>query len=110
MLFSFYAVKVVIMIKKIILAIILSVFLFVDFACIVVPPRTDPPPRKRTYKTRKPGPGYVWIKGHWKWKRGNWHWKNGYWVKKKSGKTWIPGRWRKKNGKKVWIKGHWVRH
>jgi len=97
------------MIKKIILIIVLSVFLFVDFSCIRVAPRTDPPQRRRIIKTRKPGPNYIWIEGHWVWKNGTWRWRNGYWVKKKKGKVWIPGRWSVRNGRKVWVKGHWVR-
>jgi len=97
------------MIKKILLTIVLSVFLFIDYSCITVTPRTSPPPRKRTVRTRRPGRNYIWVKGHWNWKRGTWRWRNGYWVKKKSNKRWIPGRWRKRNGKKIWVKGHWVR-
>jgi hypothetical protein len=55
-------------------------------------------------KPQKPGPNFVWVKGHVS-KRGvpvPGHWKyTGSGVK---GKTWVPGHHRA-NGK--WIPGHW---
>lgn len=96
--------------KKLILSVILSFFIFSNISCVVTPKpiRKAPPPPRKEYVSKKPGPDYVWVKGHWVLRNGLWQWVRGYWIKKKKGKVWVQGHWVKRHGKWVWVPGHWI--
>jgi hypothetical protein len=54
-----------------------------------------------------PGPGYVWIGGHYAW-RGRWVWLRGYWSRLPRGyAAWVPGHWDHRARGWVWVEGHW---
>lgn len=54
-----------------------------------------------------PGPGYVWIAGHYAW-HGRWVWIGGYWERVPRGyAVWVPGHWDRRAGGWVWVEGHW---
>ncbi len=96
------------MIKKFFSTIVLFVFIITSFGCVVAPaPRHAPPPRKIRIKSKRPGPNYIWVKGHWEWKRGRYVWRNGYWKKRKKNRRWVSGHWKKGPAGWVWVPGHW---
>jgi hypothetical protein len=54
-----------------------------------------------------PGPGYVWVGGHYAW-RGRWVWVRGHWDRAPVGYAgWVPGHWGRRAGGWVWVEGHW---
>lgn len=78
------------------------------FACVVESYPTMPPPAPRQeIRHYHPGPGYVWIEGHWEWRRGNWFWRQGYWARTRRHRTWVPGHWENRGHRWVWIEGRW---
>lgn len=58
----------------------------------------------------QPGPGHVWVAGHWAW-RGpaqGYVWVPGHWIVPQSpGYIWVSGRWEPRPGGYMWIEGHW---
>ena len=65
-----------------------------------------PPPayRYREVVVASPGPGYIWVHGHYSW-RGQWVWIPGAWVMPpQPGVTWVDGAYEGQN----WVEGHWV--
>ena len=73
-----------------------AVVIFLAFSMILVSCAHAKPP--------KPGPGFVWIKGH-QTPAGDavpGHWK--YVGPPVKGKTWVPGHF---NDDDVWVEGHW---
>jgi hypothetical protein len=56
-----------------------------------------------------PGPGYVWIEGHWRWeaRRGQWAWVRGHWDIRQ-GYTWVAGHWDQRPNGWVWVEGRWA--
>lgn len=70
-----------------------------------VPP---PPPRAVGVVGYAPGPGYVWIDGHWDWRGRSWYWAPGRWaLPPRPNATWVPGRWTPQRGGHRWRPGHW---
>ena len=65
-----------------------------------------PPPRDRLYVREgppgvrteviieRPGPEYVWLRGHWAYAGG--------------GYAWVPGRWERPDGRRRWVEGRWA--
>ena len=39
---------------------------------------SQPPPEVIERVPMSPGPGYIWIRGHWAWRHNNWEWLNGH--------------------------------
>jgi len=71
--------------------------------------RTQPPPERVEVVPMNPGPGYIWIRGHWAWRHERWDWINGHWDRVTSpGYTWIPGQWVARGNGWVWIEGHYA--
>jgi len=71
-------------------------------AVVVVKP--PPPPRAAVRPPARPGPKYVWVKGHYVHGPGGYRWVAGAWkVPPRPGRVWVPGHHR--NGR--WIPGHW---
>ena len=67
-----------------------------------------PPPADRPeILPVRPGPGWVWVRGHWAW-RGRWVWVRGHWARApRSRGVWVPGHWDRRGGGWVWVEGHW---
>jgi hypothetical protein len=63
-----------------------------------------PPPYQEQYYAA-PGPGYVWVAGHYSWINGQWVWIRGQWVvPPQPGYYWVAGAW---DSNRNWIEGHW---
>lgn len=74
---------------------------------MVQAPPQAPPPQVEVVPAQ-PGPGYVWVGGHWAWRRGGYVWVPGYWaVPAQPGYVWAPGHWAARPGGYVWVEGHW---
>lgn len=57
--------------------------------------REGPPPVRREVIVERPGPDFVYIRGHWGYGGG--------------GYVWVPGRWERPNGgRRHWNEGHWA--
>lgn len=53
-----------------------------------------PAPRYRVYGVA-PGPGYVWMDGHWGYRGGRYEWDEGRWARPPRGRHhWERGEWR----------------
>jgi hypothetical protein len=89
-------------------------------ACVVVPSRpvapygggvvvvpTAPPPLPREVVPAQPGPGYVWIPGHWNWSGHRHVWQSGHWSAPRRGQVWVPRRWVPGPGGHHQHGGHW---
>jgi hypothetical protein len=70
--------------------------------------RTQPPPERMEPVPMSPGPGYIWVRGHWGWRHETWEWMPGHWANAQPGQEWIPGQWVPRNGGYVWVEGHFV--
>jgi hypothetical protein len=93
--------------KKLLSALGLCLFMVTIVGCVVRGPRVAPPPPRTVVRTARPGPNYIWVRGHWGWKSGRYVWVNGYWLKRKPGRTWVAGHWEKRGTRWVWVRGHW---
>ena len=68
--------------------------------------RQAPPRRATEVIVATPGPGYVWVAGHYSWREGNWVWVPGAWVTPpQPGTVWVEGRW--DAGTNSWTPEHW---
>jgi len=69
---------------------------------------SQPPPAPvKEVVVAAPGPGYVWVPGHWSW-HGRWVWVRGAWVAvPRRHAVWVPGYWAQRPQGYVWIGGHW---
>ncbi|HEY3756947.1 MAG TPA: YXWGXW repeat-containing protein [Opitutaceae bacterium] len=65
-----------------------------------------PPPMRAEIIPAAPGPGYVWVRGHWAWRHG-WVWMPGSY-QYRPGYNWVPGHWDSRGGEYVWVEGHWA--
>lgn len=69
---------------------------------------TEPPPARVEVIGVAPGPGYIWIEGHWAWQSSDFVWVTGRWERRPhDGARWNAGRWRKHSNGWVWIEGSW---
>lgn len=67
----------------------------------------EPPAPKLELIPKEPGPGHIWIRGHWAW-TGAWTWEEGYWVLRPAPDIqWMDGRWGRHGKGWIWIPGHW---
>jgi hypothetical protein len=83
--------------KKLIPTVLLAAAAASVMGCMGEAVIAGPPPAARVeVRGIAPGPGYLWIDGHWGW-RGDWVWMGGRWA--------LPPR-----GRHAWVRGHWVRH
>lgn len=70
---------------------------------------SQPPPARVEAVTVAPGPGYIWIRGHWSWHHERWVWVNGHWDRvAQPGSVWIPGQWVARSNGWAWMEGHYV--
>jgi|GEM_PF-645002 hypothetical protein len=59
--------------------------------------------------TVAPGPGYVWIAGHWSNSAQRWVWLAGHWELPPSPSAmWVAGHWAQSNGGWVWVNDTWT--
>lgn len=56
--------------------------------------RSEPPPERVEVIPMMPGPGYIWIHGHWGWHHEHWEWINGHWDRRGGAWVWHEGHWR----------------
>jgi hypothetical protein len=81
--------------------------------CVEYPRRTvmvygAPPPVREEVVGIAPGPGYLWIRGHWAWREGRYVWIGGRWASSpRAGAIWIDGRWENHGGNYVFVEGYW---
>lgn len=83
--------------------------------CIAAAPpplATAPPPTPAVpaeVAPPQPGPGYVWVPGHWRWRRrGGYVWEPGHWTLPGAPtRVWVPGHWAPRGGGYVWVDGRW---
>jgi hypothetical protein len=69
----------------------------------------QPPPLRAEVVTVAPGPGYIWIRGHWGWHHERWEWIGGRWDRvSQPGSAWVPGQWVARGNGWVWIEGHYT--
>ncbi len=85
-------------------------------ACASNPPPGEivvvrrPPPDRVEGVAVSPGPGHVWILGHWRWTGNDYDWVPGRWTRVEPGyRRWVPGHWRHTRRGWYWVKGHWRR-
>lgn len=65
-----------------------------------------PPVRVTERVTVSPGPGYVWVPGHYTWAGNRWIWMGGMWVvPPAAGAHWVDGAWNPQTNQ--WIESHW---
>jgi hypothetical protein len=58
--------------------------------------------------TASPGPGYVWMAGHWSNQARRWVWISGHWELPPSPSgLWVGGHWVQGNAGWVWVDGAW---
>jgi len=70
--------------------------------------RSQPPPERIETIGISPGPGYVWIRGHWGWRHEQWEWVGGRWDRAaQPGSVWISGQWVARGNGWVWMEGHY---
>jgi hypothetical protein len=80
--------------------------------CVVYPAHPvvygPPPPPPAEVVSVAPGPGYVWIRGHWVWRHGNYVWIRGHWSPRPTaGSVWIEGHTEYRGGTYVYVDGYW---
>ncbi|MDE2238769.1 MAG: YXWGXW repeat-containing protein [Rhodospirillales bacterium] len=56
-----------------------------------------------------PGPGFIWVPGHWNWNGIRYHWVRGHYVRRRAGwHHWVTGHWAVIRGAWRWVPGHWA--
>ena len=88
------------------LMLLLSTFLLECAHTVYIP--EPPPPVKHEMRPPKPGPGAVWVSGHWKWDGNSYAWISGHWERHPKG-HWVPGHYAKRRHGWIWVPGHWRR-
>ncbi|MBV8900603.1 MAG: YXWGXW repeat-containing protein [Verrucomicrobia bacterium] len=85
------------------------------FALTITPGRAQvfvrvapPAPIVEPGPPRPPGPGYVWVAGHWHWNGYRWVWRHGHYVLRPRGRgEWVPAHYDRRPGGWVYVPGHW---
>jgi hypothetical protein len=71
-----------------------------------------PPPLRREVIVVRPGPGFVWVPGHWDWApyRHRYVWVAGAWVRPPfRHAVWVGPVWRHHRHRAYFLRGHWRR-
>ncbi len=88
------------------LAVTIGLVLLAGCAVRLVVPGPPPAPLVEV-RGVVPGPGHVWIGGHWSW-GPRWVWVAGSWVVPPHPRAvWVPGHWRRVVGGWRWVPGSW---
>ena len=70
---------------------------------------SSPPRAEGERVTVAPGPGYVWIAGHWTNSAQRWVWVAGHWEMPPSpSATWVAGHWTQGAAGWVWVDDMWT--
>jgi hypothetical protein len=71
--------------------------------------REDPPPLRHEVIVTRPGPDFVYVRGHWGYGRGaRYAWVPGRWVRPEGRyHRWEDGRWIHDRGGWYYIEGRW---
>jgi hypothetical protein len=70
--------------------------------------QSQPPAERIETIPMSPGPGYIWVRGHWAWRHEHWEWFDGHWDRvSQPGSVWISGQWVARGRGWVWIEGHY---
>jgi len=70
--------------------------------------RVGPPPIRREVIVVRPGPDYVYLRGHWAYADGGYVWVPGRWERPEGRRhRWVEGHWAHDRGGWYWIDGHW---
>jgi WXXGXW repeat (2 copies) len=84
------------------------------FSCACGPPPgaifapVPPPPPRVEVMGVIPGPGYIWIGGHWGWFEGRYTWSAGRWERRpRAEAAGRPGHWRHSSHGWYWKEGRW---
>lgn len=68
--------------------------------------REAPPRPVHEVIIASPGPGNIWVPGHYSWSNSQWAWVAGTWiVPPQPGAYWVEGRWDSQT--QSWTEGHW---
>jgi len=68
--------------------------------------REAPPRRVVEHVYTSPGPGYIWVPGHYTWAENRWVWIGGAWaLPPQPNAYWVDGRWTPDT--RQWIEAHW---
>lgn len=68
--------------------------------------RQAPPRRVSEVMVVAPGPGLVWVAGHYSWSNNQWVWVSGAWITPpQPGAVWVEGSWDQRT--QTWTEGHW---
>lgn len=68
--------------------------------------REAPPRRVAEAVVVSPGPGYVWVDGHYAWANAQWVWVPGAWMQPpQPGAVWVAGVWDETT--RAWTESHW---
>jgi hypothetical protein len=71
--------------------------------------QSQPPPERIEAIPMSPGPGYIWVRGHWAWHHEHWDWFNGHWERVMGpGRVWVSGQWVARGNGWVWVEGHFA--
>ncbi|MEO8881708.1 MAG: hypothetical protein ABI446_15050 [Gemmatimonadaceae bacterium] len=83
-------------------------------ACAGGPPPRDrvyiregPPGERTELIVARPGPEYVWIRGHYAYAGGGYAWVPGRWARPDGRRRWADGRWAHDRRGWYYIDGHW---
>jgi hypothetical protein len=76
---------------------------------VVVP--SGPPADRTETKPASPGPGHIWVAGHWDNIDGNYVWKEGRWLQARPDYEYVRARYDFDSSKQLWIyhRPHWKR-
>lgn len=68
-----------------------------------------PPPLRAEPIFAAPGPGYVWVPGHWYWTGRDYIWHAGYWSRPPAvGQVWVRAGWAYHGGRYRYVPGRWA--
>lgn len=70
---------------------------------------TMPPPDRVEYVPVAPGPGHVWVRGHWGWDGHRHYWVRGRYLRRPASHyVWRPAGWVHVRGRYRYVPGRWI--
>lgn len=94
------------MIRNVLIAAILAFGFAATSSAAVVYVPVAPPYHAVEAVPVAPGPGYVWVGGHWRWNGVKYVWVSGGYVRHAG--AWCAGHWRHLEGSGwYWVPGRW---
>lgn len=75
---------------------------------VVVRVAGPPPPVRYEVVSPRPGPGHVWVAGHWSVRGSRYVWVGGRWTRPpRRGAVWVAPRYERRHGSWVVVGGYW---